>query len=73
MWKIKVITNQKIIGTLRSNDADSNEDVKKTKQNNRFYKQNNNFSYASHFLEHFFPVFALLRRENFQFRVVGRS
>ena len=33
MWKIKVITNQNIIGTLRSNDADSKEDVKKKKQN----------------------------------------
>ena len=31
------------IGTLRSNDADGNENVKK---NNRVYKQNNNFAPA---------------------------
>ena len=33
-------------GTLRSNDADGDENVKK---NNRFYKQNNSFARASHF------------------------
>ena len=34
-------------GTLRSNDADGNEDVKKQKtKNNRFNKQNNNFARA---------------------------
>ena len=35
------------IRTLRSNDADGNEKVKK--KNNRFIKQNNNFARASHF------------------------
>ena len=49
------------VGTLRSNDADGNENVKK---NNWFNKQNNNFARASHFFVHFFPVFARLRREN---------
>ena len=34
------------------------------KKNNWFYKQNDNFARASHFFEHFFPVFARLRREN---------
>ena len=48
------------IGTLRSNDANDNENVK----NNRFKKQNSNFAHTSHFFEHFFPVFARLRREN---------
>ena len=38
-------------GTLRSNDADGNKNVKKNK---RFYKQNNNFARASRFLVHFF-------------------
>ena len=47
-----------IVGTLRSNDAEDNENVKK---NNRFNKQNNNFARASHFFVHFFPVFARLR------------
>ena len=51
----------KRIGTLRSNDADGNENVKK---NNWFNKQNNNFARASRFFVHFFPVFARLRREN---------
>ena len=50
-----------VIGTLRSNDADGNENVKKT---NWFDKQNNNFARASRFFVHFFPVFARLRREN---------
>ena len=50
-----------LLGTLRSNDADGNENVIK---NNTFNKQNNNFARASHFFEHFFPVFARLRREN---------
>ena len=34
------------VGSLRSNDADGDENVKK---NNRFYKQNNSFARASHF------------------------
>ena len=49
------------LGTLRSNDANGNDNVQK---NNRFYKQNDNFARASHFFVHFFPVFARLRREN---------
>ena len=57
-----VFHNVLLLGTLRSNDADGNENVKKT--NNRFNKQNNNFARASHSFVHFFPVFARLRREN---------
>ena len=34
-----------LVGTLRFNDADSNENVKK---NNRFNKQNNNLAGGSH-------------------------
>ena len=49
------------LGTLRSNDANGNDNVQK---NNWFYKQNDNFARASHFFVHFFPVFARLRREN---------
>ena len=55
------IVSSNSIGTLRSNDADGNENVKK---NNWFNKQNNNFARASRFFVHFFPVFARLRREN---------
>ena len=40
------------LGTLRSNDADDNENVKK---NNWFNEQNNNFARASHFLYISFP------------------
>ena len=43
-----------ILGTLQSNDADNNENVKK---NNTFYKQNNNFARASRFFVHFFARF----------------
>ena len=43
-------------GTLRSNDADDNENVKKT--------IGLNFARASHIFVHFFPVFARLRSEN---------
>ena len=50
-----------LLGTLRSNDAVGNENVKKT---NRFNKQNNNFARATPFFVHFFPVFARLRFEN---------
>ena len=35
-----------LVGTLRFNDADSNENVKK--KNNRFNKQNNNLAGGSH-------------------------
>ena len=50
-----------ISGTLRSNDADGNENVKKASW---FNKQNNNFARASRFFVHFFPVLPQLRREN---------
>ena len=43
-----------LLGTLRFNDADSNENVKK---NNRSYRQNNNFARASRFFVHFFARF----------------
>ena len=46
------------LGTLRSNDADGNENVKTW--NNRFHKQNNNFARTSHFFVHFFPAYARL-------------
>ena len=49
------------VGTLRPNDADGNENVKKNK---RFNKQNNNFARVSRSFVHFFPVFARLRRDN---------
>ena len=63
IWSLsRALGNLWLIGTLRSNDADGNENVKK--KNNRFNKQNNNFARASHFFVHFFPVFARLRREN---------
>ena len=39
------VSPEDLIGTLRSNDANGNENVKKT---NRFYKQNNNFARVSH-------------------------
>ena len=47
-----------ILGTLRSNDADGDENVKK-KTNNRFHNQNNNFARASHFFVHFFAHFCM--------------
>ena len=49
---------QLLLGTLRSNDADGNENVKK---NNRFYKQNINFARASRFFVHFFARFCTTR------------
>ena len=58
-------------GTLRSNDADDNEKVKK--KNNKFNKQNNKFARASHFFCSFLSVFARLRHENALFRVLRRT
>ena len=55
------VSPEDLIWTLRSNDTDGNENVKKT---NRFYKQNNNFARVSHLFVHFFSKFARLRREN---------
>ena len=65
----EILVFQRTLGTLRSNDTDGNEKVKKKKK--RFNKQNNNFARAPHFLVHFFPVFARLGRENALFRVYG--
>ena len=47
-----------LLGTVRFNDADSNENVKK---NNRSYRQNNNFARASRFFVHFFARFCTTR------------
>ena len=49
-----------LLGTLRSNDADGNKNVKKK---NRFYKQNNNFARASRFFVHFFACFCTTTTE----------
>ena len=56
-----------LTGTLRSNDADGDENVKK---NNRFYRKNNNFARASCFFYISLPVFAQIRRENVWFHVL---
>ena len=47
--------------TADEDDADGNENVKKTSW---FNKQNKNFARASRFFVHFFPIFPRLRREN---------
>ena len=49
-----------MIGTLRYDDGDGNENVTKA---NRFNNQSNNFARASRFLVHFFAVTARLRLE----------
>ena len=59
-----------VLGSLRSNDADGNENVKK---NNWFNEHNNNFARASRFFVHFFPFFAWLRRENAKFCGLWRT
>ena len=48
-----------ILGTLRSNDSDGNDNVKKSMA---LISNDNNFARASRFIVHFFPVFARLRR-----------
>jgi len=53
-----------VVGALSSNDATATRTSKKKKTNNRFNKQNNDLARASDFFEHFFAVFALLRRES---------
>ena len=63
MSRGEIVAFQRTLETLRSNDADGNEKVKKK----RFNKQNNNFP----LFVHFFPVFARLGRENALFRVYG--
>ena len=50
-----------LLGTLRSNDVDGNENVKKTIG---LISKTTNFARASHFFVHFVPVCARLRREN---------
>ena len=54
------------IGTLRSNDADGDENVKKTIG---FIRKTTALHVHHTFFVHFFPVFARLRRENAYFRV----
>ena len=54
-----------LLGTLRSNDADGEEKVKKKKPTKRFYKQNKNFA---RFFVHFFPRFCTTTKmPNFAF------
>jgi len=55
-WRTVTSMFRVTIGTLRSNDADGNENVKKTIGFTR-YKQSNNFARASRLLVHFFAVF----------------
>ena len=50
-----------ITGTLRSNDADGNENVKKTKG---LISKTTTLHVHYAFFVHFLPVFARLRREN---------
>ena len=58
------------VGTLRSNDADGNEKVKKTLS----LISKTTASYVHHtFFVHFSPVFARLRHENALFRVLRRT
>ena len=45
---------------FRSNDATAT----RTSKNDRFRRQNNSFTRASRFFEHFFAVFGRLRREH---------
>ena len=42
-------------------------------KNNRLYLQNNDFARASHFFVHVLAVFARLRRENAEIRVLWRT
>ena len=51
----------RLIGTLRSNDADGDENVKKTIG---FINKTTALHVHHTFFVHFFPVFAQLRREN---------
>ena len=58
-----IVAFQRTLETLRSNDADGNEKVKKKGLISK--------TTTSHFFVHFFPVFARLGRENALFRVYG--
>ena len=64
-WALKRVLAE-LITTLRSNDANGNEKVKKQ----MVYKQNNNFARAWRFFVHFFPVFHDydVKMPNFAFR-----
>ena len=62
-----VISHSLLLETLRSNDANGNENVKKKKTE----KKEKHFSRASHFFVHFFVAFARLRRENPNFALYG--
>ena len=62
-WNGALCALNMLLGTLRSNEADGKENVKK-KPNNWVNKRNYSFGRASRFFVHFFPVFARLRREN---------
>ena len=52
------------IGTLRSNDADGEENVKKKKKPIGFISKTTALHVHHTFFVHFFPVFGRLRREN---------
>ena len=56
-----------ILGSVRFNEVKA---TRTSKINYGFNAQNNNFERASLFSVHFFAVFAWLRRENAQFRVL---
>ena len=60
----------KVIETLRSNDADGNENVKKTIG---FISKTTTLHVHHASLYISLPVFARLRRENAQFRVLWRT
>ena len=59
---MKTLTKITTIGTLRCDDSNGNETVKK--KHNRFNEQNKNSARASRFFVHFFAVTARLQREN---------
>ena len=63
MSRGEIVAFQGTLETLRSNDADGNEKVKKKGLRSK--------TTTSHFFVHFFPVFARLGRENALFRVYG--
>ena len=64
----EILAFERTLGTLRSNDADGNEKVKRTIGS---ISKCNNFARAPHYFVHFFPIFARLGRENALFRVYG--
>ena len=58
---MKTLTKLTTIGTLRCDDSNGNETVKK---NNRFNEQNKNSARASRFFVHFSAITARIQREN---------